>query len=505
VDFRDLTAWDLVYNNDANLCPVEPATSLAQSIQARLISDEPSGTGRPDIVVAAKTNIDGHRELLFPGELRGEFSPGEALTCPPGRDCNYGLARLIKDASQNVYVVHGVQGILRQETGDAIVRPGAATFQGMMVSVGLTADGQGHHLSDAAFDPSGEDLASVYVVPVQVAVPGDATTPEHVYLAAARLQVIGGGDWTVAALYGLDSMNEAMRERYPCLNCVPTGAGSCRPACDFSGMREIELDGNGNIYVAAASAYNENDWILVFNESSLEPGFEKARIALPAMFQGGSVPPPASPGAMFYSRPQNTLYLGSLANSLNGVVGYVYRFTPDAQATMLTFDGVVQIDGATALPEACGTCIGYTSTIVSILGNRVGRMWVVGMTSLKFPEEKPLDSSVGALFTAPMMAEVPPGTTWSTTVDSAVSIQATKATGSIPTLPISAVLLEPAPGDLNEDGVVDQSDVTEFIACTTGPAMGPPASNCTAADLDVDGDVDVADFGYLQRLLNLTE
>lgn len=51
--------------------------------------------------------------------------------------------------------------------------------------------------------------------------------------------------------------------------------------------------------------------------------------------------------------------------------------------------------------------------------------------------------------------------------------------------------------DLTGEGAVDAADINQFIACQSGPEIGPPP--CTRADLDNDNDVDVDDFGLLQR------
>lgn len=59
--------------------------------------------------------------------------------------------------------------------------------------------------------------------------------------------------------------------------------------------------------------------------------------------------------------------------------------------------------------------------------------------------------------------------------------------------------------DFDRDGDVDDTDLNQFSACATGPAiLGPPESGCTqaqftAADFDKDGDVDQDDFGIFQR------
>lgn len=52
--------------------------------------------------------------------------------------------------------------------------------------------------------------------------------------------------------------------------------------------------------------------------------------------------------------------------------------------------------------------------------------------------------------------------------------------------------------DLNGDGSIGAADIGVFGGCTTGPD-GTAAPDCTPADVDADGDVDLADFAELQQ------
>jgi len=54
------------------------------------------------------------------------------------------------------------------------------------------------------------------------------------------------------------------------------------------------------------------------------------------------------------------------------------------------------------------------------------------------------------------------------------------------------------PGDFDGDLDVDQSDLTAFELCVSGPAI-PVAAGCELKDLDYDNDVDQSDFGLFQR------
>jgi hypothetical protein len=54
------------------------------------------------------------------------------------------------------------------------------------------------------------------------------------------------------------------------------------------------------------------------------------------------------------------------------------------------------------------------------------------------------------------------------------------------------------PGDGNNDGDVDLSDVAAFGTCLTGPHPATLPSGCAAFDFDHDADVDLADVAVLQ-------
>jgi hypothetical protein len=74
------------------------------------------------------------------------------------------------------------------------------------------------------------------------------------------------------------------------------------------------------------------------------------------------------------------------------------------------------------------------------------------------------------------------------------------------------VLNRAVPGDFDADGHIDDADLEQFEACTTGPAvaydpqslptgctLAPDDEDIIAADLDRDGDVDQSDFGRFQQ------
>lgn len=58
-------------------------------------------------------------------------------------------------------------------------------------------------------------------------------------------------------------------------------------------------------------------------------------------------------------------------------------------------------------------------------------------------------------------------------------------------------VLGDCPGDMNNDNVVDFADAQVFLGCMLG-ANVPVDAGCEAADIDLDSDADMSDFGVLQ-------
>ncbi len=59
------------------------------------------------------------------------------------------------------------------------------------------------------------------------------------------------------------------------------------------------------------------------------------------------------------------------------------------------------------------------------------------------------------------------------------------------------------PGDFDTDGDIDADDIDAFVDCTTGPRLGPVASECQWADFNDDDDVDMGDFSILQGCISI--
>jgi hypothetical protein len=61
---------------------------------------------------------------------------------------------------------------------------------------------------------------------------------------------------------------------------------------------------------------------------------------------------------------------------------------------------------------------------------------------------------------------------------------------------------QPLPFDFDRDCDIDESDVTRFMECMTGPHISQSDPACQGADTDWDTDVDLSDFGRIQRCLS---
>ncbi|GMU24637.1 MAG: hypothetical protein AMXMBFR13_47110 [Phycisphaerae bacterium] len=189
-------------------------------------------------------------------------------------------------------------------------------------------------IADAAFSRTEDDV--VYVTPVLLN-PSWAQCP---YKAAAKLQLDGTGGYTVLATYGANPAADPRLTVAPPL--PPDCEGVLEP--DFQGLREIETDADGNLFVLAAQATNDNDRILIYDES--DPASE-IEILLSDLFVG-ALPAPEGPLAMLVSTfDPDKLYLSSSVSHDGTGRTRIYRLTinrlPNGAATGLTLDGAVDV------------------------------------------------------------------------------------------------------------------------------------------------------------------
>lgn len=76
--------------------------------------------------------------------------------------------------------------------------------------------------------------------------------------------------------------------------------------------------------------------------------------------------------------------------------------------------------------------------------------------------------------------------------------------GTIPGVSVDSDGCPPVvPGDLDRDGDVDGDDISDFVSCSSGPAIPHSGTDvCQRADIDNDNDADSDDFGLQQRCIS---
>ncbi|MBP7935846.1 MAG: right-handed parallel beta-helix repeat-containing protein [Phycisphaerae bacterium] len=510
------------YKGDGSSCGsvscVSPSAGPADKVRVAAVSRKLTQLPTDSLIVLGKPDDPVRQDdRLYGLSQRGTCkTAGQLVVCPPGAtDCTHGASRLVRDGNGKVYVVHSIHGLLDADTGQAVVSPNLAAAYtprpGVTVSVGIDPNaGQGVPLSDAAFERSDAGPAYVYVVPVQVNVPATGTVsdhtyfPEHTYRAAAKLVLGAGGSFAVETLYGLDPGDPATQAANPCLNCTPSPGATCRPSCDFSGMREIEVDAAGKVYLLTATEYNQNDWLLLFANTGAELGRANltAGCGLPDDYQA-----PRSPASLILSATNpGTLYLTSLMDSRNLIknpqdpLTRLYRFAlGDAnypcpalneQAAWLQLTGVLEIQQP--MPEARSgtTCNGFASAITSIDEGPGGELYVMGYSAPTFEKEEWLPTSVDRIFTTPSLAEVSPATPWVLPPATVTRITAQKIAGCPQcdlALPVSALFMPAsatASPDSDDDGVPDsQDDCPGTPACFVVDHTGCQAVKCDQINL----------------------
>jgi predicted outer membrane repeat protein len=373
------------------------------------------------------------------------------LTCP-APPCEGGDGRIVTDTDGSIYQVNGKLGLVNQNTAAVVVEPSVLSYGDSLVSVGFH-DGEGFMLLDAAFKPDEPNI--VYVVPVSVD-PQDGNCP---YMAAAKLELTGGGNYNVLQLYGKNPATD------PCqctslLNCE----GDLVYEPDVQHLHEIEIDSDGNnLFVLTAHWCNQNNWILLYDEATGNDSEVRASLS------DANV---AGPMAMVVSSLEEKVYLASAANTSNDLMTEVYRFSIDKtgpRATGLTYDGRVDINCpepgiCETYPSLCDTSSGYTAVINAMVeDSEEGTLYVTGYTAPRFAEGEALPAQIHEIFTTPIVAALAP--------DANEPVEATEVINSDPSLPLAL----------------------PFSILWTGPV------DCRVADATGDHSVDFEDFAVLAQ------
>jgi hypothetical protein len=491
VDIGDVLAWDAVlstYPPPSNLCDAEPYSGGNGSA----VSPPTSG-----LLIAGKPNGAGVQEdRLYPFNAPGQAARSALLPASAAEGGHYrGNGRLTRDPNGHLYQLHATQGLVRLDTAARVIVPGNRSFGGSTVYVGTTSTDNdvypnGVPLLDVAFSRSSPIV--VYVTPVLVEPPDGA---EYTYKAAARLE-LSGGTYTVTRLYGLDPRSDG------CTNTSPPPASECT----LQGLREVEVDGQGNLFVLSASAQSaNNDWLLVYDESS---GAERLRLLLTSLN-----PALRSPTALLVSEfDPSKLYLSSAVDAdPNTPHTHVYRCTIQRSGGAVT--GVtlpsgqdIVINNPVSQPN---NPLGYLATVTSLQESKSdGRVYVVGFTLARFdpmlsPYDAAFDDDTAAIFTMPTLAQIPLG--------SSGPITAAALTGYDLALPLSAVFLGSGPalcrGDMNCDGRVTFADIDPFVEALSGESawnQHHPACPWLNADCNNSGTVTFADIDPFVAVIGRT-
>jgi len=487
VDLSDLMGWDSFINGDSvvlNWCGQGGNPGLRGAPRAA-----PTLPPEEALVLGGKSGLAGEQDdFLYALDMAGGgatcFGDASAPAAGPDTRSNGRLVRRVG----TLYQTHAREGLLRVNDGVALVPPRAFADFGpdaVDVYVGVYDSGGeliGLPLLDAVFDPRPNHAGEVYVVPVLV-VPGNVNPDQGIcpYKAAAKLRLLGGGNYDLVRLYGTDPVDDS----------AVTPLLGCRQVLydpDVSRLREIEADAFGNLYILAASGLGENDWLLLYDEAAGNPS--QRRVPLSGLVNAPST-------LMVSSVDANRVYLASSISDPPSTTARVYAFDivrGGSTATGVTLDHTMDIDHSNATSNGMG--FGHVATIAALNENPAdGTLYVTGVTRPVFdPEGDPngslFDPATGRLLTTPTLAVVPSGGTAAT---------AAKVNCNGLALPVSAVWL-PAPGptDFDHDRDVDLADYVAFSKCFNGP-NSPPAVGCTAdADFDRDLDVDEEDFAVFQ-------
>lgn len=465
VDTYDIASWDWTLNLDArkNLCMLVPLSGGGGFSAG-------SGFG----------NFGGPRSLINPSDLNDLLIAGKRGTTadptklmdrlyvfdaldsnaaylrwlepnPPSNRCNI---KVVRGEGNDLYRINSQDGVSRLDGTDANFVPagGHTTYTpepryGRLATVYVGVQGTGSNPSgrpilDAAFDA---DANFVYVVPVVVVSDGNAP-----YAAAAKLKLKKGSNppYDVNKLYDGPLLPGDNQRKYR------------------NTLRDIKLDGAGNVYVTNAHVMNESDILWKF-----EPNGTVRRLNLGNPTEVNYVP---APMGMCVSSTTNVVYLAS--SSFYGKV--------DPDSTVIHGFSTADFNLVrTITVHRMQHMTGITEDPVT------KSLWVAGfdMNSTANPP-KP--------FYDPYLAKVPSG------VNDVCAVCILGANDLA--MPLSIVWTGARPvqkkcggADLNGSGTVNLSDLAKFAQYWLCAAP----SYCDGADLEPeqspDGDVDIWDLDVL--------
>jgi hypothetical protein len=462
VNSSDLQAWSIT-GGELNICPSSLSGNSASAVSAldgrvaRQALSSMSELGIQHVDESAALIVLGNSSNSGLLEPKSYFYGIDANgVCTADGNQAEGNNRIVADSNGDIYQIDAYLGLVRLDTPPAVVVGPKKDINyedsNSLVSVGLS-DGDELLLLDAVFKPGDPNI--VYVVPVLVEPPEDEGCP---YMAAAKLQLKGGGDYDVLKLYGKNPAD-------PCLGITLSDCnGSVVYEPDVQHLREIEIDSAGeNVFVLSVHWFYPNNWVLIYNEETGNDSEVRVWLSDP----NDGEPNVIGPAAMVVSSFEENVYVASSirgANDVNGLTTEVYRYSiekTDGNATGLTFERIVEIncpepttnicDGAWQLCEP-DRFVSEITSMTEDLGH--GTLYVTGFTAPKFKDDVNFPAYGVGFFTTPMLASFSPY--------SDVQVEATAITGCDLALPVSIVWTGDKCGGANLGGNDNIVTFTDF-------------------------------------------
>ncbi|MHC4911589.1 MAG: right-handed parallel beta-helix repeat-containing protein [Planctomycetota bacterium] len=474
VGATDLMGWDWGQYMDSqgwissfcfNLC-MTPCSASKKAASATTIPPKaPIMTGGPAgfegaLLVSGKRYNPAQQDFMT-DRLYGFDDEGNFVSGPFAMDNDRVNLKLVRDHAGELYQLNLQDGLVRISDQNSVIPRGAGypinpdpRYGGSAtVYVGFQDQGEdtwGRPVLDAAFDSAGY----VYVTPVVV----DAGANDP-YVASAKLQLAPGQTppYNVVTLYDdppLPSDNQ-----------------------DANNLREIEVDGQGKVYIINSCYENNSDILRTYDSNG--------QLADKCELQGLGIYAPVGLCCSAYD--SSRLYLGSSrgepnANSPDANSASVHSlFTND-----LTLDRSIQISN-----------MGHITDVTEDPNS--GTIWVLGFSMPQYVTTLPGNLSLIPQFYDPNLAQIP--------YDSNGPVSATSlADANDLALPLSivwTVTTEKCGGaDVDGGGTVNFDDFV-VLADYWLDSNCALSNDCDGADLQPetapDGDVDMADLAVLVR------
>jgi hypothetical protein len=354
VDSFDVASWDWALNEDRfyllNLCGL-PITEGISTMSLASVGLE--GSARPisvmglpdplsDLLIAGKRDTSEDPSALKSKDRLYSFDRDRQYQGSFDPEFDRCSIRLVKGPEGEPYQINSVTGVVRLDNVDeVIVPPGQTTYaneprynESATIYIGIQNEDSspfGRPILDAAFDAD-----YVYVVPVVVNPNG-----EEAYLAAAQLQLLDGQNppYRVVRLYDEPPLPADNQYR--------------------NNLREIEIDGAGNVYVINAHSLNESDILWKYGPEGTVP----TRVDLGNPNKDSYIPDPI---AMHVSDVANMVYLASGQQDEDPYSKTIYCFSKDQMALedSIVINGMQHVTDITEDPAT-------------------GSLWVVGFNMIE--------------------------------------------------------------------------------------------------------------------------